>query len=1118
MFTTRRPGRGAVTATAALAAAALVAGLTSTTTYANTTGPGDGGPAATVSAAPGGTAAGLRRVTLITGDRVGVDHRGRAVSFDRAEGREKIPVRSFSENGRTFVVPADAERLIGRGHLDRRLFDVTGLSTPESRRAYREGLKVIVAYEGGDGPAARRGVRGDADVRRTLPSLNADAVTIPEQDAGGLWETLTRSAAGGARTTRTAPGVSKVWLDAVRTAQLDTSVARTGAPKAWEAGYDGKGVTIAVLDTGVDKNHPDLKGRVVGERNFTDSPDAKDRNGHGTHVASTAAGTGARSGGKHRGVAPGARILNAKVLGDSAGGEDSGIIAGMDWAVAQGAQIVNMSLGSPDRPGVDPLEAAVNKLSKEKGVLFAVAAGNHGSVNGPLGSPGTADAALTVGAVDDAGRMAYFSSRGPRPGDHGMKPDLTAPGVDITAALAPGSATAQRNAERPAGYVAISGTSMATPHVAGAAALLKQRYPSWSGDRIKAALTASAKDGGHHVFAQGAGELAVDRALGQSVVADRTGLSFGFHSFPHADDKPVTQRIVYRNHGDRDVTLNLTVKAADARGRPAPAGLFALGAGQVTVPAGGTAAVPLTADTRIGGGHNGTFSAAVVATGGGHTVRTTAAVDREVESYALTLKYVGRDGRPSKDFLSGVHPLSGPAGETLLDGEGRTSTTYRLPKGDYALTATRLSATDPTQDSLVQPRLALTKNTSVTLDARRARPVSMRVPDTGASQTGGRMTYVVTKGDRTVESDIDFTDDLRTAQLGPAQPAGVTLKETFHGQWERGAHQYNAAFGGPVERLATGVGKKFKAADFAKVSVSVGASVKGKRASTTVASGLDGSLFHSGYAFALPGARTHHVATGAKGNRWTVSATQNGKGEGDGDDAEYTSPIREYAPGRTHRVTVGRAVHSPMARPGAGVVRRENRVWFDVALFSDGQNNMGTSAYTSARTTLHRGAALVKRSGEPLGGETGLPVHPEEAEYTLASSVRRSPSVSRVTTRVDASWTFRSARPAGDDETRTPLSSVRFAAPVALDGTAPAGRTVTFPVTVHGPAAGRGLKSLTVSVSYDGGRSWKKLTVSKGRTTLRNPAEGKSLALRGEVADKKGGRASVTVYDAYFGR
>ncbi|MFB9511642.1 S8 family serine peptidase, partial [Streptomyces aurantiacus] len=106
------------------------------------------------------------------------------------------------------------------------------------------------------------------------------------------------------------------------------SVKQIGADKAWAAGYDGKGVKIAVLDTGVDTTHPDLKEQVVGEKNFSAAPDASDKDGHGTHVASTAAGTGA----KYKGVAPGAKLLNGKVLDDNGFGDDSGILAGMEWA------------------------------------------------------------------------------------------------------------------------------------------------------------------------------------------------------------------------------------------------------------------------------------------------------------------------------------------------------------------------------------------------------------------------------------------------------------------------------------------------------------------------------------------------------------------------------------------------------------------------------------------------------------------------------------------------------------------------------------------------------------------------------------------------------------------
>ncbi|MGW5676617.1 S8 family serine peptidase [Streptomyces sp. NPDC003860] len=1114
MFSTTRQGRGAGTAAAVLTAAALVAALTPTTSFATpgTTGTGSGDR----------TASELRWVTLITGDRVGVDARGRAAAVDRAEGRTKIPVRSWTEKGRTYVVPADAERLLARGTLDRRLFDVTGLSTPESLRSYAKGLKAIVAYEGASGAAARAEVRGDAKVQRTLPSLNADAVTVPERSPGALWDALTRTTgAKNARTARTVPGVERVWLDAVRTASLDRSTAQIGAPKAWQAGYDGTGVTIAVLDTGVDGTHEDLRGQVVGARNFTDSPDAVDRHGHGTHVASTAVGTGARAGGAYKGVAPGAKVLNVKVLNDHGHGDDSGILAGMDWAVAQGADVVNMSLGGRDTPELDPMETLVNKLAKEKGVLFAVAAGNSGPAARSIDSPGTAAAALTVGGVDDADTMYESSSVGPAFGDGAIKPDVTAPGVDITAASAPGSVIARNEGENPPGYVTISGTSMAAPHAAGAAALLKQRNPTWSGQRIKSALTASAQDVGHGVFQQGTGRLAVDRALQQSVVADEPAVSFGRQAWPHTDDVPVTKEITYRNLGDRDVALELTARGLDPAGRPAPAGFFTLGADRVTVPANGTVTVPVTADTRIGGSVDGGYTATVVAVGNGQTVRTVAAVDREVESYDLTLKHTGPDGKPSADFVSNLSQLSGVFEISGTYVAGQSTATVRLPKGEYVLDAQRSveSPAGPALEWLTHPRLALTKDTTVEVDARLAKPVRMSVPDGSAPMTGAyrALSVSASPGYFSAFRVLGSFDGLRTAQLGPEQPTGVTLTDAFQAQWERGASaQYTGAAGGPVERLSTGHTTTFASADFAKVTATVGASVRGKKAVSTVVSDLTGTYLDSETPITLPGTRTHHVATAGQANAWSVRAAQL---DADGfEEVDYTSPVRHHRPGGSQGVTLGTAVHAPLMDDGAGFFRDGDTLFTVVPLFSDGRGNSGWSQHSSAQTVLYRGSTRIGESTGALDGVGGFAVGADEADHTLTTSVRRSPAVSAVGTRIDGSWTFRTGRPPAGEQAKTSLSTVRFGAHVALDGTVPAGRTTTFPVTVQGPAAGSGLKSLTVSASYDGGTTWKKVPVKKGRVTIESPAKGKSLALRGQVADRHGGRASVTVYDAYLGK
>ncbi|MFJ8488916.1 S8 family serine peptidase [Streptomyces sp. NPDC094038] len=205
-------------------------------------------------ARPGSFAAGAHTLTLITGDRVTVDARGRVLGVQHAEGREHVPVQTRTFGGRTLVVPTDAAALVAAGKLDQRLFDITELNKASERADQRNGLKVIVGYRG-TATAARAEVGDAATVRRTLKSLDAQAVRAPKQDPGRLWAAVTNGA-------EAAPGVAHVWLDAVREVSDDRSGPQIGAPTAWKAGYTGKGVKIAVLDTGIDAGHPDLKGRV----------------------------------------------------------------------------------------------------------------------------------------------------------------------------------------------------------------------------------------------------------------------------------------------------------------------------------------------------------------------------------------------------------------------------------------------------------------------------------------------------------------------------------------------------------------------------------------------------------------------------------------------------------------------------------------------------------------------------------------------------------------------------------------------------------------------------------------------------------------------------------------
>ncbi|MFD5568261.1 S8 family peptidase [Streptomyces cadmiisoli] len=1096
--------RAGAAAVATAAAVALAAGLTS---------PASAKPEQRVT-----DAANLKshhRITLITGDRVTVDAKGRVVGLDRAEGREHIPVQIRKADGHTLVIPADAARLVATGKLDQRLFDITELNKSATRRAQKNGLKVIVGYRGA-ASAAKADVRDAGTLRQSLETLNADAVQTAHEDTPELWDAVTD---GG----RTVAGIAHVWLDGVRKVTLDKSVAQIGAPKAWAAGYDGKGVKIAVLDTGVDAAHADLKSQVTASKNFTAAADATDKYGHGTHVASIAAGTGAKSGGKFKGVAPGAEILNGKVLDDNGFGDDSGILAGMEWAAEQGADVVNLSLGGPDSPEVDPLEAAVNRLSAEKGILFAIAAGNSGPES--VGSPGSADAALTVGAVDDKDQLAGFSSTGPRVGDGAVKPDVTGPGVDITAASAKGSVIEQEVGESPAGYLTISGTSMATPHVAGAAAILKQQHPDWTYAEIKGVLTASTKAGAYTPFQQGSGRIQVDKAVKQTVFADPVSVSFGVQQWPHTDDTPVTKELTYRNLGTTDVTLDLSATATDPKGRPAPAGFFKLGAAEVTVPAGGKASVDLTVDTRLGGTLDGAYSAYVTATGGGQSVRTAAAVQREVESYDVTVKHIGRDGQPTDDYNTALLGYTG-----AVEGRGfqvpiteSGTTTLRIPKGTYLLDAwiaKDFVTLEGGLDWLVQPRLTVTKNTSVTIDARKTEAADIRVPDASAKPHSAMISYIYDTAGIGFGFGAGSFADLRMAHLGGEIASG--LSQTWSGQWTKGgATEYDVATTAKVKKIQGAKVRHFKQSELATVRTGLGAAASGKTGGVTPLGYFpEDVVFGSPVEQKLPGTRTLHVSTG-DAVEWSFDFEQYGGKDPEGyplSEAYYTlGEPQLFKAGKSYAKTFNRAVFGPHLNSEFGLFRQGNEIYGYVPMFSDSSQHPGSSLFTSVATTLYRNGTKVGTHDDPLFGDKAFTVPAGDAEYRLTTSVKRSVKVAAASTRIDASWTFRSKKPTAD-VAKLPASTVRFNANTTLDSRVTAGRTATVPVTVEGSAKGANLKSLAVYVSYDYGQTWKKVTVKNGKISFKNPAKGKAISFHAKITDKQNNKSTISIYNAYYGK
>ena len=338
-----------------------------------------------------------------------------------------------------------------------------------------------------------------------------------------------------------------------------SSEAAAGPPAAWSrsVGATGEGVKIAILDDGVDQRHPFFspagfampegfpKGnaafttaKVIAARAFPPrtpawrhaaAPFDPDQSDHGTHVAGIAAGNAGVLAAERRttlsGVAPRAYIGNYKVLtiptdsGVGLDGNSPEIVAGIEAAVSDGMDVINLSLGEPEVEPTRDLVARAVDAASDAGVVVTIAAGNDGGSfgAGSVSSPGSAAKAITVAATAGRTDVAGFSSIGPTPLSLRLKPDVAAPGVDVLSSVPARAGT----------WASFSGTSMAAPHVAGAAALLLERHPDWTPAQVKSALVQTAAPLAVAPARGGAGSVDVARADAPLLFADPTSVSFG---------------------------------------------------------------------------------------------------------------------------------------------------------------------------------------------------------------------------------------------------------------------------------------------------------------------------------------------------------------------------------------------------------------------------------------------------------------------------------------------------------------------------------------------------------------------------------------------------------------
>ncbi|AOS62249.1 S8 family peptidase [Actinoalloteichus hymeniacidonis] len=1052
-------------------------------------------------------------ITLITGDQVRVtqsDGGGHSVAVVPAAGRENIRFHRASTEDSISVIPADALPLVQSGRLDTRLFDVLGLI--EQGFADSGPLPLIFAGDS-SAPSIQSTLAAPladvgAEVVRELPSINGIAVEPGADDSAEVWSVL------GAEHNTFSAGVDRVWLNGRAQLLDEESNAQIGAPEAWEAGFTGEGATVAVLDSGYDAEHPDLVDVVVDAEDFTGSDTgADDGHGHGTHVASTVAGSGAASDGAHAGVAPGADVIVGKVCGPEGDCQEDEIIAGMEWAAEQDADVANLSLGIGPTDGTDPLSLAVNTLTEQSGTLYVISAGNF-RADESVSSPAAADAALAVASVTKNDELSDFSSRGPRIGDKALKPDIAAPGSDIIAAKAGGSGDEA--------YVSMSGTSMASPHVAGAAAILAAQNPDWQADELKAVLSASSVPlEGLSVTAQGAGRLDVAAAVEAEVYTSPASVSYGLFQYPH-DQEPVTEELTYHNTGDTDLVLDLAFEPIGGDGTPAPSGLFDLGADQVTVPAGGEAIVELTVDPSVND-QLGFVGGSVLASSadGSTTVSTPAGVFLEPESYDLTIEATTHSGAVAENpYIGAVNRETGEVFYVEQAADGSLQT--RLPVGRYDVLAL-LSEYGEGEDSVggtetvgAELDVEVGEDTTISFDGTQGEPVSVEV-DREATVQGAALELALPSFEIGTSQYGDGFQNF-AIPTGDVDPNGLRLVyRPVLASPESADEPYSYDL--VLEKSGIPGQPSFTVADEELAAVSTRYHAQGvEKTATRTAMGVlpdDLGGFGIGLPVELPSQRLHLFTSGDIS--WTEYLSLS-----DGTTAEEIMHQNTYEVGEHtatwNRAPLGISVGTETSPSGQ---RSGDELYLTPGYFAPGDALVHT-LYGAEPEIVGTGTLSV--NGEtiataPLTGFEVFPVPGGENVFTYEATATRSVPWSVLGTEQNATWTFTSDTVDGGLSEALPLLGIQFEGEVDDLGRAPAGVEYPLDLRVDRTSDDIEVSEVGLEVSYDDGASW--TTVEPSRTdegwtaSLTHPEGDGFVSLRASAVDSAGNSVEQTTLRAY---
>lgn len=485
-----------------------------------------------------GTGVSTTEITLVTGDTVVVENQSNGTDY-RLKGDK--PALNYETRTGAYVIPAS----VNTTRFSKELFNVELLRSQNQTDAETNEIPLIVEWR--NATSMRRGVRPrsrvDVSRKRLLEMMNGSAVSVSKENASAVYRFLAGSDA-----------VKSVHFNARFQGTAISPRENINAELARQTfNVTGEGVTVAVIDSGVNESHPDIGKDEIEEVNFVQRGSAGDVLNHGTPIAGIITGDGTAANGSYAGVAPEANVLDVRVLGRGNNATEDTLIKGIDYAIQQDVDIISMSIG--DRAYAirqsDPFYRQITRAA-ENNITVVASVGNVPNDPGnKVMTPGIHKDVITVGSSVNNTRVARSSRRGPTPYGRFVKPDLVAPGTNVRGPSA-----------IPGEYVSKDGTSYATPFVSGATALLEERHPQWSNERVKNVVTSTADPlGPQTVYRQGSGNLNVSAALTPGIVVDPATIDFGFVPA----NSTVSRSVTVRNLGTETRHVNVSASAVAIR-------------------------------------------------------------------------------------------------------------------------------------------------------------------------------------------------------------------------------------------------------------------------------------------------------------------------------------------------------------------------------------------------------------------------------------------------------------------------------------------------------------------------------------------------------------------------